>query len=146
MPRAKKNPLEPKKIKIKEQRIPMVKLLKDKDLRTAAKALEDFRLKFREEEILYGATLTVKYDTWNHDFRIVAERLETKEETLARVEKERLAAEAKKKREAERKVREAKAKEEREQRRIAEALDDLRKHAMIHGISLDRLVDSLKTW
>jgi hypothetical protein len=146
MPRAKKNPLEAKKIKIKEQRIPLVKLLNGKDLRTAAKALEDFRMKFREEEILFGAALTVKYDTWNRDFHVVAERLETSEETLARVEKERLAAEAKKKREAERKVREAKAKEEREQRRIAEALDDLRKHAMIHGISLDRLVDSLKTW
>jgi hypothetical protein len=146
VPRAKKNPLEPKKIKIKEQRIPMVKLLKDKDIRTAAKNLEDFRLKMKEEEILLGATLTVKYDSWTHDFKLLAERLETKEETLARVEKERLAEEARKKREAERKIKEAKAKEEREQRRIAEALEDLRKHAMIHGIPLDRLVDSLKTW
>ena len=146
MPRAKKNPLEPKKIKIKEQRIPLVKLLGGKDLRTAAKNLEDFRLKFREEEILYGATLTVRYDTWHHSFRVVAERLETSEETVARVEKERLAAEARKRREAERKAKEEKAKAEREQRRIAEALEDLRKHAMIHGIPLDKLVDSLKTW
>jgi len=146
VPRAKKNPLEPKKIKLKEQRIPLVKLLNGKEIRVAAKALEDFRLKFGEEEILYGATLTVKYDTWDRDFRIVAERMETAEETLARVEKERLAEEARKRREAERKIKEAKAKAEREQRRIAEALEDLRKHAMIHGIPLDRLVDSLKTW
>jgi uncharacterized membrane protein YqiK len=72
--------------------------------------------------------------------------LETKEETLARVEKERLAEEARKRREAERKIKEAKAKAEREQRRIAEALEDLRTHAMIHGIPLDVLVDSFKTW
>jgi len=146
VPRAKKNPLEPKKIKIKEQRIPLVKLLNGKDLRTAAKALEDFRLKFREEEILFGATLTVKYDSWTHEFKVLAERMETSEETLARVEKERLAEEARKKREAERKAKEEKAKAEREQRRIAEALEDLRKHALIHGIPLDRLVDSLKNW
>jgi hypothetical protein len=146
VPRAKKNPLEPKKIKIKEQRIPLVKLLNGKEIRVAAKNLEDFRLKFGEEEILYGATLTVKYDTWHRSFRVVAERLETKEETLARVEKERLAEEARKRREAERKIKEAKARAEREQRRIAEALEDLRKHAMIHGIPMDVLVDSFKTW
>jgi hypothetical protein len=146
MPRPKKNPLEPKRVKIKEVRIPMQKLLKDKDLRTAAKNLEDFRLGFREEEILYGASLTVKYDSWDSQFKLVVDRLETPEETAERIEKERLALEAKKKREAERKAREEKEKALREERRIAQALDDLRKHAMTHGIPLDRLVDSLKTW
>ncbi len=146
MGRPKKDPLAPKRVKIKEVRIPMQKLLKDKDLRTAAKNLEDFRLKFKEEEILYGAALTIKYDTWDREFKLLVDRLETAEETAERVEKERLAAEEKRRREAERKAREEKAKAEREQKRIAEALEDLRKHAMIHGIPMDKLVDSLKTW
>jgi hypothetical protein len=135
-----------KTIQIKKMRIPMVKLINGKDIRTAAKALEDFRLKMNELEILHGATLTVKYDNWNSDFNLVATRPETDNEMADRLEKARLAAEAKQRREAERKVREAKQKEEREQRRIAEALEDLRKHAMHHGIPIDRLVDSLKTW
>jgi hypothetical protein len=144
MPRIKKNPLEPKKVKIKEQRIPMVKLLKDKDLRTAAKNLEDFRLKFREEEILYGATLVVKYDNWDHTFKVVAERFETTEEVTARVEKERLAAEAKKKREAERKAKEAADKANREKVRMNKVLEELKIYARNSGIPIDVLVDSLK--
>jgi inorganic pyrophosphatase/exopolyphosphatase len=146
MGRPKKNPNERKIVEIKKLRIPMVKLLNGKDIRTAAKNLEDFRLKMKEEEILLGATLTVKRDAWNDDFHLVATRPETDQELAERLEKERLAAEAKKKREAERKAKEEKAKAEREQRRIAEALEDLRKHAMIHGIPMDVLVDSLKTW
>jgi hypothetical protein len=141
MPRIKKNPLEAKKVKIKEQRIPMIKLLKDKDLRTAAKNLEDFRLKFREEEILYGATLTVKYDNWTHEFKVVAERFETTEETLARVEKERLAAEAKKRREAEKKAAEAKREADRLATEQRKAFDMIHELARKHGIHPRDLVD-----
>jgi len=144
MPRPKKNPTEPKKIKLKEQRIPMVKILNGKEIREAAKALEDFRLKFKEEEILYGAKLVIKYDAWDSDFNLIAERLETADEVSARLEKERLAIEAKKRREAERKAAEAKRREQEEQDRINRVLDDLRKHALKHGIPMDVLVDRLK--
>jgi hypothetical protein len=146
VPRPKKNPNQRKLIEIKQLRLPMQKLLHNKDIRTAAKNLEDFRLKMKEEEILLGATLTVRRDTYGNDYWLVATRPETDQEFADRLEKERLAEEARKRREAERKAKEEKARAEREQRRIAEALEDLRKHAMIHGIPMDVLVDSLKTW
>jgi hypothetical protein len=146
MGRPKKNPGERKLIEIKQLRVPMQKLLHNKDIRTAAKNLEDFRLKMKEEEILLGATLTVRRDTYGNDYWLVATRPETDQELADRLEKERLAAEAKKRREAERKAKEEKEKALREERRIAQALDDLKKHAQIHGIPLEKLVDSLKTW
>jgi len=145
MGRPKKISTDPKKIKIKEARIPLQKLINGKEIRQAAKNLEDFRLKFKEEEILYGATLTIKYDTWDRSFRVVAERLETSEETTERVEKERLAEEAKKRREAERKAKEAEEAKRREEARINRVLQELREHAKAHNIPMDILVDSLKS-
>jgi hypothetical protein len=75
MPR--KNANERKIVQIKTVRIPLVKLLHGKEIRAAAKALEDFRLKMKEEEILLGATLTIKRDAWDRDFNLVATRPET---------------------------------------------------------------------
>ena len=126
---------------IKQARIPLVKLLNGKDIRTAAKNLEDFRLKMNELEILHGATLTVKYDNWNSDFNLVATRPETDQEMADRLEKARLALEAKQRREAEKKAAEAKREADRviaEQRKAFDMISEL---ARKHGIHPRDLVD-----
>lgn len=141
MGRPKKNPNERKTIEIKSLRIPMMKLLHNKDIRTAAKNLEDFRLKMKEEEILLGATLTIKRDQWDEDYHLIATRPETDQELNNRLEKERRAAEAKKRREAEKRAAEAKREAERqaaEQRKAMEMIHDL---ARKHGIHPRDLVD-----
>jgi uncharacterized protein (DUF1800 family) len=126
---------------IKQARIPLVKLLNGKEIREAAKNLEDFRLKMNELEILHGATLTVKYDNWNSDFNLVATRPETDQEMNDRLEKARLAAEAKQRREAEKKAAEAKREADRviaEQRKAFDMISEL---ARKHGIHPRDLVD-----
>jgi flagellar biosynthesis GTPase FlhF len=119
----------------------MVKLLDGKDIRTAAKNLEDFRLKMNELEILHGATLTVKYDNWNSDFNLVATRPETDNEMNDRLEKARLAAEAKQRREAEKKAAEAKREADRVIAEQRKAFDMIHELARKHGIHPRDLVD-----
>jgi hypothetical protein len=130
-----------KTIQIKKLRIPMVKLLDGKDIRTAAKNLEDFRLKMNELEILHGATLTVKYDNWNSDFNLIATRPETDNEMNDRLEKARLAAEAKQRREAEKKAAEAKREADRVIAEQRKAFDMIHELARKHGIHPRDLVD-----
>jgi hypothetical protein len=134
-----------KTLLIKKLRIPMVKLLDGKDIRTAAKNLEDFRLKMNELEILQGATLTVKYDNWNSDFNLVATRSETDAEMNDRLEKARLAAEAKQRREAEKKIVEAKRKEEARAKELIQTKERLIKMALEAGIDREHLVDFLNS-
>jgi hypothetical protein len=134
-----------KTIQIKKLRIPMVKLLDGKDIRTAAKNLEDFRLKMNELEILHGATLTVKYDNWNSDFNLVATRPETDNEMNDRLEKARLALEAKQRREAEKKIVEAKRKEEARAKELMQTKERLIKMALEAGIARENLVDFLNS-
>jgi hypothetical protein len=131
----KKSVNERKTIEVKRTRIPLVKLIVGKEIRAAAKALEDFRLKMKEEEILLGATLTIKRDAWDDAYHLVATRPETDQEMADRIEKARLAAEAKKRREAEKKAKEAKLAEQKkldEQRKAFEMIHILAKQAGIH--------------
>jgi len=134
-----------KTIQIKKLRIPMVKLLDGKDIRTAAKNLEDFRLKMNELEILHGAKLTVKYDNWDSTFDLVATRPETDNEMNDRLEKARLAAEAKQRREAEKKIVEAKRKEEARAKELMQTKERLIKMALEAGIARENLVDFLNS-
>jgi hypothetical protein len=134
-----------KTLLIKKLRIPMVKLLDGKDIRAAAKNLEDFRLKMNELEILQGATLTVKYDNWNSDFNLVATRSETDAEMNDRLEKARLAAEAKQRREAEKKIVDAKRKEEARAKELIQTKERLIKMALEAGIDREHLVDFLNS-
>jgi hypothetical protein len=136
-----KKPADRKTLTIKKLRIPMVKLLDGKDIRTAAKNLEDFRLKMNELEILHGATLTVKYDNWNSDFNLVATRPETDNEMNDRLEKARLALEAKQRREAEKKATEAKREADRVIAEQRKAFDMIHELARKHGIHPRDLVD-----
>lgn len=141
MPRPKKNPNERKTVEIKSLRIPMMKLLHKKDIRSAAKALEDFRLKMKEEEILLGATLTIRRDMYGYDYYLVATRLETDQELADRLEKERRAAEAKNRREAEKRAAEAEREAKRKQAEQLKAFEMIHKLAQENGLSVHDLVD-----
>ena len=136
-----KNSNDRKTIQIKKLRIPLVKLLDGKDIRTAAKNLENIRLKMNDLEILHGATLTVKYDNWNSDFNLVATRPETDQELEARIEKARKAAEAKQRREAEKRAAEAKREADRVIAEQRKAFDMIHELARKHGIHPRDLVD-----
>lgn len=142
---ARKNPNDRKILQIKKIRIPMVKLLDGKEIREAAKALENYRLKMNELEILHGAKLTIKRDAWNGDYDLVATRPETDQELADRLEKARLAAEVKKRREAEKKILEAKRKEEARAKELIKTKDLLIKMAAEAGIGREHLVDFLNS-
>jgi hypothetical protein len=130
-----------KTLQIKKLRIPLRKLLDGKEIREAAKNLEDFRLKMNELEILQGAKLTVKYDNWDSTFDLVATRPETDAEMNDRLEKARLAAEAKQRREAEKKAAEAKREADRVIAEQRKAFDMIHELARKHGIHPRDLVD-----
>ncbi len=124
---------ERKTIEIDRKRIPLRNLLHGKEIREAAKSLEDFRMKLNEQEFLYGAKITVQWDNYGEVYA-VARRLETDKEFTDRLEKVRLAAEAKKEREAKRKLQaEVRAREEaaNQKKRTAEYIQKLAREAGI---------------
>ena len=133
-----------KLVELGSKRIPMRKLLHGKEIREAAKALEDFRLTFNEQEILYGAKLTIKMDSYG-ETTLHAHRPETDKEYADRLEKQRISAE--KKREAEKKRKEleieraAKLESEKKQR----ALDSIAHIAKSTGLNGDELAVFLKS-
>lgn len=87
-----------KLVEVSRKRVPLRKMLDGKEIRDAAAALEDFRLHLNEAEFLYGAKITLKMDSYGECIAI-AKRLETDSEYATRLEKDRLAAEAKLERE-----------------------------------------------
>lgn len=120
-----KSQLARKQVKIKSVRIPLKKLLHGKEIREAAKSLEDFRLKLNEQEILLGAKLHIQMDTYG-EASLIASRPETDEEYAARLEEIKRREEAKKvaaaKREATERERAARAAAREQQ----EALDKIK--------------------
>ena len=129
---------ERKTIEVGSKRIPLRQLLNGKEIREAAKALEDFRMKLNEQEFLYGAKISIKWDNYG-DVYAVARRLETDKEFTDRLEKARLAAEAKKERERIRQIKaeeRARQEEANKKQRVAEYIQKLAKEA---GISVDIL-------
>lgn len=133
-----------KRIEIASKRIPMKKLLHGKEIREAAKALEDFRMNLNEQEFLYGAKITLQVKEYGETYA-VASRLETDKEFEERLEKARVAAEARKERDRVRKLKEAeRAQREAETRkeRIAMHIKDL---ASTNGLSKEELIDILSS-
>ena len=131
-----------KTVEVARKRVPLRKLLHGKEIRAASKALEDFRMNLNEAEFLYGAKITLTMDTFG-ECVAVARRPETDKEFADRMEKARLAAEAKKAREAKRRDAEKQAQIEAAFRRRANAREYIRKVAEEHGITSDELVDIL---
>lgn len=131
-----------KMIEVGRKRIPMKKLLHGKEIREAAAALEDYRLHLNEAEFLYGAKITIMMGEYG-EATAVAKRLETDSELAARIEKARVAAEAKKERERKRKLAEAeKAKRDAETRKIRTA-EHIKQLIKANGLSNEELVDFL---
>ena len=69
-----RNKLDRKTVEIDRKRIPLRTLIHGKEIRDAAKALEDFRVKLNEKEFLYGAKLYVDWKDYG-TVDIVARRL-----------------------------------------------------------------------
>ena len=129
---------ERKTIEIDRKRIPLRQLLNGKEIREAAKALEDFRMKLNEQEFLYGAKITIKWEDYS-DVYAVARRLETDKEFTDRLEKARIAAEAKKERERQRAIKAAKLKEQEELNKKARVTEYIQKLAREAGIAVNIL-------
>jgi hypothetical protein len=130
-----KKPLTKKFIELDKKRIPLRQLLHGKEIREAAKALEDFRIKLNEQEFLYGAKITIKWENYGEAYA-VARRLETDKEFEDRIEKVRLAAEAKAERERLRKLKEAKLREQEELNKKARVAEYIQKLAREAGIAV----------
>jgi hypothetical protein len=81
-------------VELKRKRLFLCKLLNGLEIREAAKNIEKQRLLFNEEEILLGATISIKMPSYTEVY-LVAERPETDNEYAARLEKLRLEEEAK---------------------------------------------------
>lgn len=127
-----------KMVEVDRKRVPLRKLFHGKEIRDAAAALEDYRLKLNEAEFLYGAKITLTMDSYG-ECVAVAKRLETDSEFAARLERARLAEEAKKEREA-RKAIEAELKAanaaERQRKQAIETMKNLMKS---NNVTLDDL-------
>ena len=105
---------ERKTIQVGSKRIALRSLLHGKEIREAAKALEDCRLALNEEEFLYGAKLIIKWESYG-DIVLSARRPETDEEMATRLEKARIASEKKAEQERKRIAMEAEQREKCEQ-------------------------------
>ena len=133
-----------KTVELKKVRIPLRKLLHGFEIREAAKNLENFRLKLLEEELMQGAKLTIKVEAYTGEYNLVATRLETDKEFNDRIEKARLAAEARKEREAKRKLMEAERKKRDAEVRKSQLALRIKEMALSNGMSVDELTEMLK--
>lgn len=123
-----------KTIEIDRKRIPMKKLLHGKEIREAAKALEDFRLGLNEKEFLYGAKIYIQIGEYG-ETHAVAKRLETDKEFEERIEKARLAAEAKKERERKQKLQEEAKRQRDAELKKERAAQYIRETAKANGLT-----------
>lgn len=135
--------LQRKTVEIKQVRIPLRKLLHGFEIREAAENLKNFRLKLLEEELMLGAKLTIKMEP-HSDAILVARRPETDKEYTDRLEKARLAAEAKIERERIRKIQaeeRAKRAEEMKKQNVAKTISEMVKS---NQMTLEELTELLK--
>ena len=129
--------LQRKTIEIDRKRVPLRSLLHGKEIREAAQALEKFRLKMNDKEILYGAKLYIDWGDYN-TVDIVARRPETDQEYADRLERARLAEEAKKERERKRQLAaEMKARQE-EANKKAKAAEYIQRLVKEAGLKIGR--------
>jgi hypothetical protein len=136
---------ERKTVEIGRRRIPFKKLFHGKEIREAAKNLEDFRLHFNEQEILYGAKLTIEMSSYYDEATLVAARPETDKEYEERIAKAEKAAELKAKRAAEKKEADRLKAIEEEANKQQKALDAIRTLAKANGLTIEQLQILLDT-
>lgn len=100
-------------VEVNRKPIYLRKILHGQEIREAARALEKQRLMLNEDEILLGATLNIDWKDSTTAY-LVSRRPETDNEYNARIERQRVAEEAKEealRRKAERAAAEAKLRE-----------------------------------
>ena len=137
--------LQKKTVELKKVRIPLRKLLHGCEIREAAENLKNFRLKLLEEELMQGAKLTIKVEAYSSEFNLIATRLETDKEFEDRLEKARLALEAKKEREIKRKLMEAEKKRRDAELRKENVALRVKEMALSNGVSIAELTEMLKS-
>ena len=138
--------LQKKTVELKKVRVPLRKLLHGVEIREAAENLKNFRLKLLEEELMQGAKLTIKVEQYTGEFNLIATRLETDKEFEDRLEKARLAEEAKKEREAKRKLMEAEKKKRDAEMRKENVALRVKEMALSNGVSIAELTEMLKSY
>lgn len=126
---------ERKTVEVDRKRIPLRSLLHGKEIREAADTLRDFRMKLNEQEFLYGAKITVHWESYDSVYA-VARRLETDKEFAERLEKQRLAAEAKAERERIKKIKAEQRAREEESNKKARTAEYIQKLAREAGIAV----------
>lgn len=139
-------PIQRKTVELKKVRVPLRKLLHGFEIREAAENLKNFRLKLLDEELMQGAKLTIKVEAYTGEFNLIATRLETDKEFDDRIEKARLAAEAKNEREAKRKLMEAEKKKRDAEIRKQNVAERVKEMALSNGISVTELTEMLKAY
>ena len=127
-----------KTVEVGSKRIPFRQLVHGKEIREAAKAIEDFRMKLNEAEFLYGAKIYIKWDSYGEAYA-VARRPETDKEFADRLEKARIAAEAKAERARLKAIRDEHRRIEEEANKKKRVADYILKVAADAGISVDIL-------
>lgn len=83
---ARRPAIERKVILVKEQRVPLKTLLNGKDFRVGVAALEAWRTRFNEDEILYGRRLVFEVGDWHSDIKVKVVRDETDAEYIKRTD------------------------------------------------------------
>lgn len=131
-----------KTIELARKKIPLRSLMHGKEIRDAASAVEQFRIKLNEQEFLYGAKITIDWADYSTVYA-VARRPETDKEYADRLERLRVAEEQKKERELKRKAEAEKRKAEEEIRKRERAAEYIRKLANENGIGHNELLDIL---
>jgi hypothetical protein len=131
-----------KTVEIGRKRIPLRSLMHGKEIREAARAIEDFRMKMNEQEFLYGAKLYIDWVDYN-SASVVARRPETDKEYADRLERARVAEEQKREREKKRKAAEELRKAQVAERARKKDLEDLKIIVSRMGITDKELVDIL---
>jgi hypothetical protein len=134
---------EKKTVEVGRKRVPLRKILHNKEIRVAAKALEDFRLTLIEQEFLLGAKIILQINEYGECIA-VAKRPETDNEYAKRLEKARLAEEAKKERERKRKIAEAEKAKLIEVSRKRNAINTVENWIRNHDLTIDDLASVLK--
>lgn len=133
-----KKTLQRKQVEIGKKRIPLRKLLHGKEIRTAAKALEDFRIQLNEQEMLFGAKLTIKWENYG-ECHLIATRPETDNEYNKRLEAHRIAEEQKAERARKRKLVEAERQKRLEQERKGSAVESIKRMIIANGLTPEDL-------
>lgn len=136
--------IERKTVEVGRKRVPLRKILHNKEIRIAAKALEDFRLQLVEQEFLLGAKIILQIDTYG-ELIAVAKRPETDNELEKRLEKARIAQEQKVERERKRKIAEVERAKKLEVDRKKNAIESIKRIAQTNNLSAEELADMLKS-